>query len=29
RWDKKTQNHLAGLHIALAYFVYSRIGVLG
>ncbi len=29
RWDKRTQNHLAGLHIALAYFVYSRIGVFG
>ena len=29
RWDKKTQNHLAGLHLALAYFVFSRIGVFG
>lgn len=29
RWDKKVQNHIAGLHLALAYFVYSRIGVFG
>ena len=29
RWDKKVQNHLAGLHLAMAYFVYSRIGVFG
>lgn len=29
RWDKKAQNHIAGLHLAFAYFVYSRIGVFG
>lgn len=29
RWDKKTQNHVAGLHLAFAYFIYSRIGVFG
>jgi Transposase and inactivated derivatives len=29
RWDKKAQNHIAGLHLAFAYFIYSRIGVFG
>lgn len=29
RWDKKTQNHVAGLHLAFAYFIYNRIGVFG
>ncbi|TWU01267.1 IS5 family transposase [Stieleria varia] len=29
RWDKKAQNHIAGLHLAFAYFVYSRLGVFG
>src|SRR5690606_13291182 len=27
RWDKKAQNHVAGLHLVSAYFIYSRIGV--
>lgn len=29
RWDKKIENHIAGLHLAFAYFIYSRIGVFG
>lgn len=29
RWDKKVQNHVAGLHLAFAYIIYSRIGVFG
>lgn len=29
RWDKKAENHMAGLHLAFAYFVYSRLGVFG
>lgn len=29
RWDKKAQNHVAGLHLAFAYFIYNRIGVFG
>lgn len=29
RWDKKVENHIAGLHLAFAYFVCSRIGVFG
>jgi putative transposase len=29
RWDKKVQNHMAGLHLALAYLIFSRLGVFG
>jgi putative transposase len=29
RWDKKAENPIAGLQLALAYFVYSRIRVFG
>lgn len=29
RWDKKVHNHVAGLHLAFAYFTYSRTGVFG
>ncbi|MCC9644334.1 IS5 family transposase [Rhodopirellula sp. JC740] len=29
RWDKNVQNHIAGLHLAFAYFIYSRLGVFG
>ena len=29
RWDKKVENHVAGLHLAFAYFINSRIGVFG
>jgi transposase len=27
RWDKKIHNHIAGLYLAFAYFIYSRLGV--
>lgn len=29
RWEKKVENHLAGLHLACAYFTFSRAGVFG
>lgn len=29
RWEKKVENHIAGLHLACAYFTFSRAGVFG
>lgn len=29
RWDKKAQNHIAGLHLAFAYLIFNRLGVFG
>lgn len=29
RWEKKTQNHIACIHLACAYFTYARAGVFG
>lgn len=29
RWDKRIHNHIAGPHLAFAYFIYSRLGFFG
>ena len=29
RWEKKVENHIAGLHLACAYYTLSRTGVFG
>lgn len=29
RWEKKAENHLAALHLACAYYTYSKAGVFG